>query len=62
MGTIAYMLQIVGTLDGLDRDGPMLHRSRAFATCEGYSVEMRELWGEDGRLIAVNPQTLAVIR
>jgi len=28
---------------------------------DGYFLETRELWGEDGRLLAINQQTFAII-
>jgi hypothetical protein len=62
VGTIAFTLQLLGTLEGLDPEAPFFHRARALATAEGYSMELRELWGEDGRLLALNTQTIAVIR
>jgi hypothetical protein len=52
----------VGTCEGLDPEAPFSFRSRAVAEAEGYTVEMRELWGEDGRLVALNQQTIAIIR
>jgi hypothetical protein len=62
MATIAYTLQVLGTLDGLDPDAPIFHRARAVASRDGYAVEIRELWGYDGRLLALNEQTFVVIR
>jgi acyl-CoA thioesterase len=61
MGTISYTLDVLGTLDGLDRDAPLLHRAWAPAARDGYHVEHRELWGEDGRLVALNRQTFAFL-
>ena len=61
IGTVAYQLQVVGSLEGLDPEAPLFHRARALATSEGYSSELRELWGEDGRLVALNQQTFVVI-
>lgn len=62
MATIAYTLQVLDTLDGLDPEAPIFHRARAIASRDGYAVEIRELWGEDGRLLALNEQTFVVIR
>lgn len=62
VGTIAYTFEVVGALDGLDAAAPLFHRALAVAEHEGYFVELRELWGEDGRLVALNQQTFAVIR
>ena len=62
MATIAFTLDIVGDLDGLDPDAPMLHRATAPVCGGGYFLETRELWGEDGRLVAINHQTFAIIQ
>ncbi len=62
MATISYTLQLVSGLDGLDPDAPLFHRGTVASLREGYAVEYRELWGEDGRLVALNQQTFAVIR
>jgi acyl-CoA thioesterase len=62
MATIAFTLDIVGGLDGLDPDAPMLHRASAPVCGDGYFLETRELWGEDGRLVAINHQTFAIIQ
>lgn len=43
-------------------DAPLLHRGREYAAADGYSVELRELWSADGRLVALNHQTLAIIK
>ncbi len=62
IGTIAFTLEITGTFEGLDPDAPLFHQARIVAEHDGYLVEMRELWGEDGRLMALNQQTIAIIR
>ena len=62
MGTIAFTFQIAETTDGLDPDAPLFLKAYMLAEHEGYTVEQRELWGEDGRLLALNQQTFAVIR
>ncbi len=61
MATIAYTLDVVHGLDGLDPDAPLLYRSTAPVLTGGYCLETRELWGEDGRLVALNHQTFVVI-
>ncbi len=60
--TIAFTLQIVGTLAGLDPDAPLYHECDSLAVRDGYAVEQRRLYGEDGRLLTMNQQTFAVIR
>lgn len=62
IGTIAFSIQFVESAEGLPPDAPLFHRARMLAEHEGYTVEYRELWGEDGRLLALNEQTIAVIR
>lgn len=62
IGTIAFTLDIAGTLEGLNPEAPLFSRSFSVSEREGYVVEVRELWGEDGRLLAVNHQTVAIIR
>jgi hypothetical protein len=61
MATIAFTLELVGDLGGLDPEAPLLYRGTAPVCAGGYFLETRELWGEDGRLVAVNHQTFAVI-
>jgi acyl-CoA thioesterase len=60
MVTVAYTLDIVAGIDGLDPDAPLLYRGTAPVSADGYCLETRELWGEDGRLIAINQQTFAI--
>jgi acyl-CoA thioesterase len=62
MATVDFTLQLCGTLEGLDPDAPLFHRARVLVVREGYFVEHRELWGEDGRLVALNQQTFAIIK
>lgn len=60
IGTIAFTMQMV---DGFaDLDEPALLVVSSDVVHEGYFIEWRELWGADGRLIARNQQTIALIR
>jgi acyl-CoA thioesterase len=61
MATIAFTLDLLGDLDGLDPEAPLLYRGAVPVCIDGYFLETRELWGEDGRLVALNQQTFAVI-
>lgn len=61
MATIAFTLDIVGGLEGLDPEAPLLYRGTVPVLADGYFLETRELWGEDGRLVALNHQTFVVI-
>ena len=62
MATIAFTLDIMGNLDGLDPEAPLLHCATSPVCADGYFLETRELWGEDGRLVAINHQTFAIIQ
>lgn len=61
-GTVTFTFEVVGTLEGLAPDAPFFHTERQFAGKDGYLVEFRELRGEDGRLLALNQQTMVLIR
>lgn len=62
MATIAFTLDIVGGFDGLDPAAPLIYRAASPVCADGFFLETRELWGEDGRLIAINQQTFAIIQ
>ena len=59
--TVSFYLQFAATLDGLDPEAPLLHVGRSEHLAGGYAHERRELWGEDGRLVSINQQTLALL-
>lgn len=61
LATITYTLELVGSVEGLDPAAPLLYRGTVPVFGDGYFLETRELWGEDGRLLALNHQTFAVI-
>jgi acyl-CoA thioesterase len=58
IATIAFTLELVGDVRG---DAPLLYRGTVAVAGDGYFLETRELWSDDGRLIALNHQTFAVI-
>ena len=62
MATIAFTFQPFDQAAGLDADAPFAYRARMAAVDRGYCVEFRELWAEDGRLLALNQQTCVVIK
>ncbi len=62
LATIAYTLELFDSLDGLDPGEPLGYRGSVPVCGDGYFVETRELWGSDGRLVARNHQTFAIIR
>jgi hypothetical protein len=62
MATIAFTFQPFVRFEGLPLEAPLFHRARVVAAADGYCVEHRELWGEDGRLLALNQQTMVIIK
>lgn len=62
IATVAFTLQMVNGLDGLDLDAPLRYRARTDVVGGGFATEFRELWGHDGRLVALNQQSIAIIR
>lgn len=62
MATIAFTFQpLVADAPPLG-DEPLFFRARLVASHAGYCVELRELWTADGRLVALNQQTMVVIK
>lgn len=62
MATVSFALDLVGTLDGLDPWAPLYVRTHSPHAGGGFATEQRELWGEDGRLLALNHQLVALVR
>jgi hypothetical protein len=62
MATIAFSLQMLCDPMTLDPQAPLYHIAHTKAVHEGYAVEFRELWTHDMRLVALNEQTIAVIK
>lgn len=62
MATVSFTVELMSGFDGLDPQAPLFHDERSLAAASGYAVEARELWGSDGRLMAMNQQTFAIIR
>jgi acyl-CoA thioesterase len=60
--TLTFSLETMSDLVGLDPDAPLFHRARVVGGRDGYAVEARELWGEDGRLVALNQQVLVIMK
>ncbi len=61
IATIAFTFDLLADPAGLPA-APLLHRGREYACADGYSVELRELWSADGRLVSLNHQTVAIIK
>lgn len=62
VATLTFAFERVASLDGLDPEAPLRYRASILAGGDGYAIEQRELWGEDGRLIALNQQTVVVMK
>lgn len=62
MATVAFTFQPFIDFAGLDPEAPLFHRAKLVAASDGYCVELRELFGEDGRLLALNQQTFVIIK
>ena len=60
--TLAFTIELLASADGLDPLAPLMHSARSVVSRDGYAVELRELYGEDGRLLACNQQTFAIIK
>lgn len=62
LATIAFTLELVDDAHAIDREAPLLYRGTVPIAGDGYFLETRELWTGDGRLLAINHQTFAVIQ
>jgi acyl-CoA thioesterase len=62
VATIAFTLELLDGTEGLDPAAPYFHSARSVASRGGYMVELRELRGEDGRLLSLNQQTMTIIK
>jgi acyl-CoA thioesterase len=62
LATIAYTLELVSDIADLAAEAPLAYRGTVPVCGDGYFLETRELWTADGRLVARNHQTFAIIR
>lgn len=62
LATIAYTLELIADIADLAPDAPLAYRGTVPLCGDGYFFETRELWTADGRLVARNHQTFAIIR
>lgn len=60
--TIAYFLHGIADTSRVDPEIPVFYRAKSTLLAEGYTVEQRELWSEDGTLLVINQQTQAIIK
>ncbi|WP_053233481.1 acyl-CoA thioesterase [Sandaracinus amylolyticus] len=62
MGTVAFTMQVLCDLREVDPTGTFAYRAWTPVAHEGWVLEMRELWDEQGNVVAMNQQTFAVIK
>jgi acyl-CoA thioesterase len=60
--TIMFTMEFFGDLDAEQSEAPVFFRSSSPVSSGGYAMEQRELWTSDGRLLALNQQTLCIIK
>jgi acyl-CoA thioesterase len=62
MATIMYTLELLEPWGDLDPDAPLYYHARSPGGSGGFGVEVREMWDEHGRLVALNQQTITIIK
>ncbi len=62
VGTVSFALQYFPPPAGHDPEQPLYFRGHAEHAREGFYAEFRELWTADGHLVALNQQTVVIIR
>lgn len=62
IATLAFTCELVADPARLRPHAAVFHRAEAVSSQDGYSVELRELWSEDGELLTLNQQTIAIIK
>ena len=62
LASVSITIEFLNGFEGLDPQAPFFHVGRTPVATDGFVVELRELWGEDGRLIALNQQTQVIIK
>lgn len=61
-GTVSFTAEVFPPQRPLDKARPFYHSARAHSAGDGFILEHRDLWSEDGQLLVHNPQTFALIK
>lgn len=62
MATVGFSVQLAQGSPDLHPSTPVAFVGRTLSQQEGWAIEARELWHPDGRLLALNQQTIAIIK
>ncbi len=60
--TLCFSIDFHSPIEGLGVEAPLYHRGYVSALSDGYATEVRELWGQDGRLVSINRQVVVIIK
>ena len=62
MATVSFTMQFLLDPARIDTTRPLCYRAAMPICVRGYGVEFRELWTPEGELVALNQQTIAIIK
>lgn len=62
MATLTFSAQMLYAPDCLPAGSPLFYRGSMLAAHDGYVLEQRELWTEQGDLVILNQQTMALVK
>lgn len=62
MATLSFAVQLLSPPEPLPSERPLFYQASALAGRDGFVSELRELWDDQGQLLAVNHQTFVFIK
>tara|TARA_B100000686_G_C15845304_1_gene504594 strand:- start:105 stop:467 length:363 start_codon:yes stop_codon:yes gene_type:complete len=62
VATVSFTMQFLLDPARIDTTRPLCYRAAMPICVRGYGVEFRELWTPEGELVALNQQTIAIIK